>query len=143
MTQETPLAFTGDEAGGAVSRWRPGIPLVPEDVDISEHLIVDIALRHVYLRGTCTIHLLSELMKMSLELTEGIFRKLIDQQHVEVRRMAGDDYVFALSPAGRRMTNERSATLRYAGPVPVSLASYTASVRAQIAEVKVNRDILR
>ena len=46
-------------------------PDVLEEIDISEHLLVDIALRHVYLRGTCTIHLLSSLMKLSLELTEG------------------------------------------------------------------------
>ena len=47
--------------------------------------------------------------------------------------MAGDDYVFALSPAGRRMAMERAATVRYSGPVPVSLAAYTAAVRAQTA----------
>ncbi len=124
-------------------RWLPVSPVVVDDVDVSEHLLVDIALRHVSLRGTCTINLLSNLMKLSLELTEGLFRKLIDQQLFEVRRMAGDDYVFALSPTGRRMTIERSANVRYAGPAPVSLAAYTASVRAQTSHLRVNRDILR
>jgi hypothetical protein len=117
--------------------------VVIEEIDIPEHLLMDIALRHAYLRSTCSIHLLSSLMKLSLELTEGLFRRLIDHQYVEVRRMAGDDYVFALSPAGRRMTTERSSTLRYAGPAPVSLAAYTASVRAQTAQVRINREILR
>ncbi len=136
-------AASGSTVDAGRLTWRPVPPVVPDEMDISEHLLIDIAMRHVYLRGTCTIHLLSGLMKLSLELTEALFRKLIDQQYLEVRRMAGDDYVFALSPAGRRMATERSATLRYAGPVPVSLASYTAAVRAQAAHVRINRAILR
>ena len=124
-------------------RWMPASPVVIDDIDVSEHLLVDIALRHASLRGTCTIHLLSSLMKLSLELTEGLFRKLIDQQLLEVRRMAGDDYVFALSPTGRRMTLERSASGRYCGSAPVSLAAYTSSVRGQTSRLRVNRDMLR
>lgn len=150
MTPDTDVAANPEApvstiAGSGVDglRWRPEPPRVAEDIDVSEHLLVDIALRHVYLRNTCTLHLLSGLMKLSLELTEALFRKLIDQQYLEVRGMAGDDYVFALSPAGRRMTMERSATLRYSGPVPVSLAAYTAAVRAQAARVRINRAILR
>ena len=127
----------------AAPRWLPKAPVVQEEIDISEHLLQDIALRHIYLRGTCTIHLLASVMKLSLEMTEGLFRKLIDQQHIEVRRMAGDDYVFGLSPAGRRMAMERAATVRYAGPVPVSLSAYTAAVRAQTAPVRITRAMLR
>jgi hypothetical protein len=112
-------------------------------MDIPEQLLVDIALRQTYMRGTCTIQQLSDLMKLSLEMAEGLFRKLIDQQYLEVRRMIGDDYVFALSAAGRRLSTERSATLRYSGPVPVSLAAYTAAVRAQTARSVVNRAALR
>jgi hypothetical protein len=126
-----------------VTQWRPVTPVVAEDMDIPEHLLVDIALRHVYLRGTCSIKVLSELMKLSLELAESLFRKLIDQKYFEVRRMEGDDFVFSLSPSGRNLATERADTLRYAGPVPVSLASYTAAVRAQAAQVKINRAILR
>lgn len=131
----------GTDAGAM--RWRPATPTVVEDIDVSEHLLVDIAMRHVYLRGTCTIQLLSDLMKLSLELTETLFRGLSDQQYIEVRRMMGDDYVFALSPTGRRMCIERSETLRYSGPAPVSLASYSASVRAQAAQVSISRATLR
>ncbi len=124
-------------------RWRPVAPVVAADMDIDEQLLVDIVLRHVYMRGTCSIHLLSHLMKLSLEMAESLFRKLLDQQYFEVRRMEGDDYVFALSPAGRRLSAERSVTLRYSGPAPVSLANYTASVRAQVAQVNVSRASLR
>jgi len=100
-------------------RWRPAPPRVTEEIDISEHLLMDIAMRHIYLRGTCTIQTLAGFMKLSLELAEGLFRKLLDQKFVEVHRMVGDDFVFALSVSGRRMSMERSETLRYSGPVPV------------------------
>ena len=150
MTTGSVAPATGvitDDAAPAIRaealRWLPAAPVLLEEIDISEHLLLDIALRHVYLQGTCTIQLLSGLMKLSLELTESLFRRMIDQQYVEVRRMAGDDYVFALSPTGRRMSTERSATLRYAGPVPVSLAAYTAAVRAQAAHVRIDRATLR
>jgi hypothetical protein len=140
MTQSNTIPL---DATPVNSEFRPKPPVVFEDIDISEHLLMDIALRHVYSRGTCTIHLLSGLMKLSLELTETLFRKLVDQHFVEVRGMAGDDYIFSLSPTGRNVTAERAATLRYSGPVPVSLAAYTAAVRAQAAQVTINRAKLR
>ncbi|HVW12128.1 MAG TPA: hypothetical protein VHC90_26295 [Bryobacteraceae bacterium] len=125
------------------ARFWPPIPRVVEDIDISEHLLIDIAMRHVYLRGTCSIEMLAGMMKLSIEITETLFRRLVDQKYVDVRRMVGDDYIFALSPSGRAMSLERSATLQYSGPVPVSLAAYSKSVRAQTAQVSINRESLR
>ena len=143
MIPDSATGLAPSPEAGASLRWLPAAPVVLEDIGISEHQLVDMALRHVYLRGTCTIHLLSTLMKLSLEVTEALFRRLTDQQYIEIRQMAGDDYVFSLSPAGRRTSAERSATMRYAGPTPVSLAAYTASVRAQAAHVSINRAVLR
>jgi hypothetical protein len=121
----------------------PDAPCLFEEIDIPEQMIVDIALRHIYLRSVCTIQLLSNLLKLSLELSEALFRKLSEQQYLEVRRMTGDDYVFSLSAAGRRLAVERAATMRYAGPVPVSLKAYMTRVRSQTAAVTVSRAKLR
>jgi hypothetical protein len=123
--------------------WLPGPPSMFGEMDVPEQMLIDIALRHVYLRNVCTIQLLADLMKLSLELAEALFRRLTDQQYLEVRRMTGDDYVFSLSSAGRRLAVERAATLRYAGPVPVSLAAYMASVRRQTARVRATRATLQ
>ena len=107
-------------------------------------MLTDIALRHVYQRGTCSIHLLSKLMKLPPEVGEVIFRRLNDQQYFEVRRMAGDDYIFSLSGSGRRLAAERALTTRYAGPAPVSLKSWTAAVRLGAAQdLIVSREKLR
>jgi hypothetical protein len=127
----------------STGRFWPAIPRVLEDIDVSEHLLLDIAMRHIYLRGTCSIEMLAGMMKLSIEIAETLFRRLADQKFIEVRRMVGDDYIFALSPSGRAMSIERSATLQYSGPVPVSLAAYTKSVRAQIAQVAIGRESLR
>jgi hypothetical protein len=82
-------------------------------------------------------------MRLSLELTEALFRRLNEQQYCEVRRMSGDDYVFSLSPNGRKLAAERALLSRYTGPTPVSLKSWTAAVRAQVAKVEVTREKLR
>jgi len=121
----------------------PPPPSAIEDLGVSEHLLIDIALRHVYLRGVCSIHLLSELMKLSLEVTEALFRRLNDQQFFEVRRMSGDDYLFSLSNAGRRLAAERAQIVRYAGPAPVALSAWADSVRRQSVHVPVTRARLR
>jgi len=121
----------------------PDPPRHFEDLDIPEHLLIDIALRLVHLRGVCTINLLASSLKLSLELAEGIFRRLSDQQHLEVRRMSGDDYVFSLSGSGRKLAVERGVTVRYSGAAPVSLKAYVESVRRQSARVSVTREKLR
>jgi hypothetical protein len=123
--------------------WLPAAPRVLEDIDIHEALLLDIAARYIAARGTATIHLLANWIKLSLELTEGLFRRLNDQNLIEVRRMTGDDYVFALSPAGRKFAAERSLASRYMGPAPVSLGKWTESVRAQASETQITREELR
>ncbi len=121
----------------------PPVPQRLEDLDVPEYLVLDLAVRHVHMRGTVTIHMLAELLKLPPELAENIFRRLNEQQLLEVRRMTGDDYIFSLSPTGRRLASERAAVTRYVGPIPVSLARYTATIRAQAANVEVTRESLQ
>src|SRR5665213_602117 len=133
------------ETGRALEppRVLPPAPVLLDQIDVPIQMLVDIALRQTYLRGICTIQMLGNLMKLPLELAEALFRRLNDQQYVEVRRMEGDDYVFSLSPAGRRLAAERAITFRYAGPVPVSLKAWSDVVRSQIPELAVTRENLR
>jgi DNA-binding MarR family transcriptional regulator len=139
---------TFDDQADTTRQLRPPpvLPVPPtrlDDVDVPEHLLIDIALRNVYLRGTCTIKMLSSLMKLPPETAETLFRRLNEQQYFEVRRSSGDDFVFSLSAAGRRLAAERAATLRYAGPVPVSLRAWSSVVRGQIPDLGVTRETLR
>jgi hypothetical protein len=123
--------------------YLPPPPRTLDDLGVPEHLLMDLALRHINARGLVTIHLLAHIMKLPLELAELLFRHLSEQHYLEVRRMSGDDYVFSLSPAGRKLAAERAFASRYAGPIPVSLKDWTAAVRAQVARIDVTREKLR
>lgn len=124
-------------------------PILPRPADqiadagVSDHLLVDIATRLTYLRGTCTINMWADVLKVSLELAESLFRRMMDQKQLEIRRTLGDDYVFGLSPAGRIASLERASTLRYAGPAPVSLQTWSEIVRAQKATPRITRESLQ
>jgi hypothetical protein len=128
---------------GSALLWTPPYPSRLDELDVPEQVVLDLVLRHASVRSVCTIHLLSEVMRLSLEITEAVFRKLNDQQYLEVRRMSGDDYVFTLSPGGRRLAAERALTQRYCGPAPVSLKSYCEAVRSQIPSLSINRSRLQ
>ncbi len=104
---------------------------------------MDIAVRHVNARGVATIHLLAKLMRLPLEFTEALFRHIRDQQYFEIKRSVGDDYVFCLSPSGRKMAAERALSSRYTGPAPVSLKEWTHAVHAQSARTLVTLEKLR
>jgi hypothetical protein len=129
--------------GLALPAWLPAPPHSFEQVDISESRLLDLAIRHIDIRGIATIHLLANVLKLPVELAEAVFRRLNDQQYVEVRRMSGNDYVFSLSPNGRKLAAERVLSSRYAGPAPVSLKSWAQAVRAQVVAVEMTRDKLR
>jgi hypothetical protein len=127
----------------APPRYLPVPPRKLDDIDIQENLLVDIAVRHVNARGVATIHMLAKLMRLPLEFTEALFRHLRDQQYFEIKRSVGDDYVFSLSPSGRKMAAERALSSRYTGPAPVSLKEWTHAVRAQAARTEVTLEKLR
>ncbi len=123
--------------------YLPPPPRTLDDLGIPENVLLDLALRHISARGVITIQLLSQLMKLPLELAELLFRKLSEQHYLEVQRMSGDDYVFSLSPAGRKLASERAVASRYAGPTPVPLKAWTEVVRGQAAQVNVTQERLR
>jgi hypothetical protein len=123
--------------------YLPKPPQLLSEIDIPEVLLMDLAARHVGTRATATIESLSRWMRLPLEITEALFRRLNEQNYFDVRRMTGDDYLFSLSPAGRRLVADRSLSSRYTGPAPVSLKSWTDAVRAQSRPAEVTREKLR
>jgi hypothetical protein len=112
------------------------------DIGIEENLVTDLFLKHAYMAGNCSIRSIAASLRLPLHLTETLFRTLKNNQMIEVRGTIGDDFAFVLSQAGKIKATERLQISRYAGPVPVPLVQYEATVRAQVARTRLNLDRL-
>jgi hypothetical protein len=140
--------LASDRNGGYVARdkirrFLPDAPVTQEQAGISAALIEDLFLRHVHLKRCNTIAAVSESMALSYPIAEHIFRDVRNQRLVEVSGMTGDDYIFALTNAGRAMAAEKCRMCQYAGPAPVSLSAYQQAILDQKPQVVVNRAALR
>ncbi len=133
------MALIGEE------QWLfcPPVPADIESIGISASLVTDIVLRRLSLEGTSSLLDLSHIVKLPVPVIHAIFTTLRQQQLIEVKGMAGNDYRISLSGNGRVLAAERFQVCRYAGPAPVSLKAYTEAVRTQAGEVEVTRDVLR
>lgn len=105
--------------------------------------MLDLILRRLSMDGTSNLHTLSSALKLPLTVVDPVFRGMRQQQLCEVKGMAGNDYTVTLSAAGRALAAERFRICRYAGAAPVSLNEYRKVIKAQAADVAVNRNVLR
>ena len=139
-TEKIETAFeTRQEAKLAFS---PAAPTKLEDLDIPRSLVEDLMLRYLYTKGSSSIQDLSKALKLSFPLLHELFQQLRQKQLFEITGMEGSDYVFTLSGIGREMAEKRFTVGHYSGPAPVSIKSYNDAVRAQVVELKVNRQLL-
>jgi hypothetical protein len=130
-------------ARAITARFIPPVPLSAEQAEIPGTLIEDLFLRHVHLKRCNTIGALSQSMALAYPIVERVFRDFRQQRLLEVSGMAGDDYIFTLTGAGRVMAAERCHLCKYAGPAPVSLRSYQRAIREQRPQVTIDRAALR
>jgi hypothetical protein len=133
------MALIGEE------HWlfSPPVPRDLESLGISSVLVTDLVLRRLSLEGTSTLQGLSEILKLPVAVIHSVFTSLRQQQLIEVKGMAGNDYRITLSGHGRAMASERFQASRYSGPAPVSLKAYSEAVKIQAAEIEITRDVLR
>ena len=125
------------------SGFAPGVPQSFEDLGISQSLVLDLVLRRLLLEGFSNLQSLSQTLRLSLPILNIVFNHMRQQQMVDVKGMIGNDYHFTLSQAGKLLAGERFQITQYAGAAPVSLRDYSASTKAQAAEVRIDRKALR
>ncbi|MFC1882508.1 AAA family ATPase, partial [Thermodesulfobacteriota bacterium] len=130
----------GQHAGWVFS---PTAPTKLEDLDIPRALVEDLMLRYLYTKGSSNIRDLSNALKLPFTLLHDLFQELRQKQLFEITGMDGNDYLFMLSGIGRDLAAKRFTISHYSGPAPVSMKSYNEAVRAQIVELKVNRQMLK
>ena len=95
------------------------------------------------LEGFSNLQSLSNTLKLSVPVLNIVFNHMRSLQLVEVKGMLGNDYNFTLSQAGKQLASERFQVSQYAGAAPVSLKDYHSATKAQAAQVRIDRKILR
>ncbi len=125
------------------SLFSPSIPQTYDELGISQSLVLDLMLRRMLLEGFSNLQNLAAKLRLSVPVVDIVFRHMRQQQMVEVKGMAGNDYNFTLSGAGKTLAAERFQITQYAGAAPVSLKDYQAATKVQSAKVHVDRKILR
>ena len=123
--------------------FSPTAPTKLEDLDIPRAIVEDLMLRYLYTKGTSSIRDLSNALKLPFSLLHDLFQELRQKQLFEITGMDGNDYVFMLSGIGRDLAAKRFTISHYSGPAPVSMNSYKEAVRAQVIDLKVNRQMLK
>jgi predicted ATPase with chaperone activity len=110
------------------------VPDVPENLaqlGLPEGMLFDLALRFLRERGSGSLTALRKGLKISFGVAEEIFHQLRRQQFIDVKNSVGQDFMFALTTAGRELAAEKSSVCLYAGPVPVPLDQYSRVIQSQ------------
>jgi predicted ATPase with chaperone activity len=123
--------------------FSPSVPQNLAELGISESLVLDLVARRMLIEGQSSLAGLSRALRLSIPIVDVAFKKMRQQQLIEVKGMSGNDYNFTLSQAGKQFASERFQVSQYAGACPVSLKEYHSAVKAQSAKVNVDRATLR
>jgi len=127
----------------ANTTFSPSVPQTFEELGISQSLVLDLVVRRLMLEGFSNLQSLSNTLKLAVPVLNTVFNHMRQLQLVEVKGMIGNDYNFTLSQAGKQLASERFQISQYAGAAPVSLKDYHSATKAQAAQVRIDRKILR
>lgn len=109
----------------------PAAPEKVEDVGVRRGFLEELLLKVLYLSGPLTLPELGELVRLTPQVVEELFRRLRAEQFCQVTGMVGNARRVAISSAGRARALELLSQNQYTGPAPVSLESYVKQVRMQ------------
>jgi len=123
--------------------YNPQAPNNLQDLDIPVTLVEDLILRYLYNKGAGSTSKLGDALKLPFPVIDAVFQQMRKRQLFEVTGLDSNNYLFKLSEAGRNEAFNRLQICHYAGPAPVSIESYHASVNAQVMDIKVNRSFIK
>jgi predicted ATPase with chaperone activity len=116
------------------------VPRTVQDLGVRKSLVVDLALKILYLHGELLLVDLADYMGLSFEIVTEVFEHLRKEQLCEVKGMTGGVHRIASTSQGKARALESLAANQYTGPVPVSLDNYVRQVRAQsVRSVEVHK----
>ncbi len=101
------------------------------DTGLRSNLLLDLALKVLYLSGELSLRQLAERTHLSLGVIEELFQVLRHEQLCEVKGMTGGLHCIETTSLGKQRAVELLSLNQYAGPAPVSLAEYVQRVKVQ------------
>ncbi|MGF1599648.1 MAG: AAA family ATPase [Acidimicrobiales bacterium] len=110
-----------------------------DDLGIPQGLAEDLFMRRVLSERITTVGEVAALLHIGHAVADELAASLREKALVEYLGVTGRDYRIQLTELGARTTNQRMATGRHVGPMPVSLIAYQAVVRAQQSRVTLDR----
>lgn len=114
-------------------------PRTISEVGVRESVLEDIALKSLYTTGPFSVLDLGEHMRLNFDVANELFSRLRGKLLCEVTGMTGNIPYIAITSQGRSRALELLSHSQYAGPAPVSLASYVQQVRKQsVSNVEVH-----
>ena len=114
-----------------------------EDTGLTNGMLVDLVLKHVFFEGTALLRVIADRTKLSPGVILALYRQFQKEQLVETRSMQGEDYEITLTNKGRSMAEVALRKGQYAGPAPVTLPSYNQAVAKQGIPLKPSLESLR
>ena len=123
--------------------YNPQAPNNLQDLDIPVTLVEDLILRYLYNKGAGSTSKLGDALKLPFPVIDTVFQQMRKRQLFEVTGLKSNNYHFTLSEAGRKQALNRLQISHYAGPAPVSVESYHASVKAQVTDIQVDRSFIK
>jgi hypothetical protein len=120
------------------------VPRTIEDLGLPETVIVDLILRRILFDGRTLLTRMADALGLTGQLTESIVRYLReDKKYVDFESMVGRDWLVGLTAVGKKLANDSSERISYAGIAPVSLTDYRRVVAAQTRRPVVTRKAVR
>jgi predicted ATPase with chaperone activity len=101
------------------------------ELGVRESILEDISLKVLYSSGPFSVLELASHVCVSYEVANDLFSRLRGKLLCEVTGMTGNVPMLAITSQGRSRALELLSHSQYAGPAPVSLASYVDQVRKQ------------
>ncbi|HET6170254.1 MAG TPA: hypothetical protein VFE01_08740 [Terracidiphilus sp.] len=104
------------------------------EMDVSDAVLEDIALKTLYLAGSISVLELSEKLRLSYGVTHELFSSLRTGLCCQVTGMVGNVPKIAITSSGRSRATELLSQNHYVGAAPVSFENYVKQVRKQSAQ---------
>jgi DNA-binding MarR family transcriptional regulator len=125
----------------------PQEPNTPEETGLNRTFLYEHLLRVIYNKGRCTGSDLADELKLTYRIIDVLLTELRKQEMIDIagQRGYGDvNYEYTLTPRGTQAALDALLKTMYAGPAPVQLEEWIASVKAQtVKNVVVTRRNIR